>query len=189
MNIPAAAAPEPAPELAPEPASEPAAADRRRLGELANGYVVSRAVRTDVPAVVGMLRDDDLRRGREVDASDPRYSAAFDRMEADPNQVLAVLVDPAGVMVGSMQLTLIAGLSRAGATRVLIEAVRISAAHRGGGLGSAFLTWAIDYSRQRGASLMQLTTDQRRVDAHRFYQRLGFVGSHLGMKLDLGSPR
>ncbi len=177
MSIPAAAA------------SEPAAADRRRLDELPNGYVVSRAARTDIPAVVGMLRDDDLRRGNEVDASDPRYSKAFDRVDADPNQLLAVLVDPEGVVVGSMQLTFIAGLSRAGATRALIEAVRISAAHRGGGLGSAFLSWAIDYSRRRGANLVQLTTDQRRVDAHRFYQRLGFVGSHLGMKLDLGSPR
>ena len=185
MSIPAAAASEPASE--PAAASESAAAGRRRLGELANGYVVSRAVRTDVPAVVGMLQDDHLRRGHEVDASDPQYSTAFDRIDADPNQVLAVLVDPAGVVVGSMQLTLIAGLSRAGATRALIEAVRISAAHRGGGLGSAFLTWAINYSRQRGASLAQLTTDHRRLDAHRFYRRLGFVGSHLGMKLELSS--
>jgi GNAT superfamily N-acetyltransferase len=87
--------------------------------------------------------------------------------------------------VGTLQLTIIPGLSRRGATRSIIEAVRIHADERGSGLGTQLIEWAIDASRREGCHLVQLTSDKSRVDAHRFYERLGFEASHLGFKLQL----
>ena len=103
-------------------------------------------------------------------------------IDADPHQYLAV-AEVAGEVVGTLQLTFIPGLSRLGATRALIEAVRVRADQRGGGLGRQLAEWAIATARARGAALVQLTTDASRTDAHRFYERLGFVASHVGMKL------
>ena len=88
-------------------------------------------------------------------------------------------------MVGTLQLTILPGLSRQGATRGLVEAVRVASSARGGGLGTQLLTWAVEAARADGCALVQLTTDASRTDAHRFYERLGFVGSHLGFKLAL----
>lgn len=90
-----------------------------------------------------------------------------------------------GRVVGTLQLTLIPGLSRKGATRSIIEAVRIHADARGGGLGSRLIEWAVDQSRREGCQLVQLTSDASRTDAHRFYERLGFTASHVGFKLAL----
>jgi GNAT superfamily N-acetyltransferase len=98
--------------------------------------------------------------------------------------VLVVARDGAEV-VGTLQLTFIPGLSRLGSTRALIEAVRVRSDQRGGGLGGRLIEWAIDTARERGAAMVQLTTDASRTDAHRFYERLGFVASHVGMKLML----
>ena len=84
-----------------------------------------------------------------------------------------------------MQLTLIPGLARGGATRMQVEAVRVAESVRGHGLGSAMMRWAIEDARARGAALVQLTSDSRREDAHRFYDRLGFAASHVGLKLFL----
>lgn len=147
-------------------------------------FTVRPATRADLPDLVTMLADDPLGRSREG-APAPVYEAAFDRIDADPNQLLAVLTGPAGAVVGTLQLTVIPGLSRGGATRGQIEAVRIRADHRGRGLGGPFVRWAVDEARRRGCALVQLTTDRSRRDAHRFYARLGFVDSHVGMKLDL----
>jgi GNAT superfamily N-acetyltransferase len=90
-----------------------------------------------------------------------------------------------GRLVGCLQLTVIPGLGRRGATRSIIEAVRVAATERGGGLGTRLITWAIEESRRLGVDLVQLTSDRTRTDAHRFYERLGFVPSHLGFKLPL----
>jgi len=84
-----------------------------------------------------------------------------------------------------MQLSFLPGLARRGALRAQIEAVRVRDDFRGGGLGAAMLAWAIDEARRRGCALVQLTTDKSRTSAHRFYERLGFVASHEGMKLTL----
>ena len=147
-------------------------------------FTVRRARRADLPQLVAMLADDELGRSREA-APPTAYEEAFDRIDADPNQLLAVLTTAEGSIVGTLQLTTIAGLSRGGALRGQIEAVRVHSAHRGSGLGRPFVQWAIDEARRRGCVLVQLTTDRSRVDAHRFYDRLGFVDSHVGMKLDL----
>jgi GNAT superfamily N-acetyltransferase len=142
------------------------------------------ALEQDVPAVIALLADDRLGAGRE-DPDDPEpYLAAFARVQADPNQLLAVAVR-GDVVVATLQLSVIAGLSRQGRTRSIIEAVRVRRDERGSGLGTTLIEWAIAESVRRGCSLVQLTSDRTRTDAHRFYERLGFTASHLGFKLEL----
>jgi GNAT superfamily N-acetyltransferase len=145
--------------------------------------VIRPARRDDVPAIVAMLADDPLGAQREH-PGDPAYVAAFDALAADPRQLL-VVADVEGEPVGTLQLTFIPGLSRRGATRAQIEAVRVRADMRGSGLGNRLITWAVDTARERGCAIVQLTTDASRTDAHRFYQGLGFQPSHIGMKLAL----
>jgi ribosomal protein S18 acetylase RimI-like enzyme len=142
-----------------------------------------RATAADLPAIVALLADDMLGATRER-PGDPAYGAAFAAIEADANQFLAV-VEEAGHVVGCLQLSFIPGLSRLGMWRGQIESVRIAASHRGGGLGRRMFEWAIEACRARGCGLVQLTTDKARPDALRFYESLGFVASHEGMKLAL----
>ncbi|GAA0800115.1 GNAT family N-acetyltransferase [Spirilliplanes yamanashiensis] len=141
------------------------------------------AVRADVPAVVALLGDDDLGAAREA-AVGPAYWRAFDAIDADPGNELVVVVRD-GVVVGTCQLTYTPSLSRQGALRVTVEAVRVRSDQRGRGTGAAMMRWALDRARSRGCSLAQLTTDKRRADAHRFYAGLGFAATHEGMKLTL----
>ncbi|WP_309093678.1 GNAT family N-acetyltransferase [Streptomyces sp.] len=142
------------------------------------------AVAEDVPAIVALLADDPLGAQRESPDDLTPYLTALERLSADPNQRLVVAVRE-GRVVGTLQLTIIPGLSRRGATRSIIEGVRIHAEERGGGLGSQLIEWAIDESRAAGCQLVQLTSDKSRTDAHRFYERLGFTASHTGFKLPL----
>ncbi|MEV6182786.1 GNAT family N-acetyltransferase [Streptomyces sp. NPDC052015] len=142
------------------------------------------AVAEDVPAIVEMLADDPLGAQRESPDDLSPYLTALERLSADPNQRLVVAVRD-GRVVGTLQLTLVPGLSRRGATRSIIEGVRVHADERGSGLGTRFIEWAIDESRRAGCQLVQLTSDNTRTDAHRFYERLGFVASHVGFKLQL----
>jgi GNAT superfamily N-acetyltransferase len=142
------------------------------------------AVTEDVPAIVGMLADDPLGSQRESPDDLTPYLAALERLTVDPNQHLVVAVRESRV-VGTLQLTVIPGLSRKGATRSIIEAVRIHADERGSGLGTQLIEWAIAESRRQGCQLVQLTSDVTRTDAHRFYERLGFTASHVGFKLPL----
>ncbi|MFE7757287.1 GNAT family N-acetyltransferase [Streptomyces sp. NPDC057429] len=142
------------------------------------------AALTDIPAVVAMLADDPLGAQREsLDDLSP-YVAAFRRLADDPNQHLVVAVREERV-VGTLQLTVVPGLSRRGATRSVIEGVRVHADERGGGLGTQLIQWAVDESRRQDCQLVQLTSDATRTDAHRFYERLGFAASHVGFKLTL----
>lgn len=146
--------------------------------------LIRRARPEDVEAIVAMLADDPLGATREK-PGDPGYAKAFTEIDSDPQQLLAV-AELDGAVVGTLQLTFIPGLSRVGATRALIEAVRIRTDQRGNGLGQRLIEWSIGEARRRGCVMVQLTTDASRVDAHRFYERLGFVASHVGMKLALG---
>jgi GNAT superfamily N-acetyltransferase len=148
------------------------------------GLEIRPATRDDVPAIVAMLADDPLGAARE-DLGDPQtYDAAYDRVVADAGQHL-VVAERDGSVVGTLQLTVIPGLSRRGATRSVIEGVRVSRDERGTGLGTELLTWAVEESRRLGCTLVQLTSDASRTDARRFYERLGFVASHVGFKLAL----
>ncbi|OEJ26055.1 GNAT family N-acetyltransferase [Streptomyces agglomeratus] len=138
----------------------------------------------DLPAIVAMLADDPLGARRESPDDLTPYTAALTRLTADPNQHLVVAVRDDRV-VGTLQLTVIPGLSRRGSTRSIIEGVRIHADERGNGLGTRLIEWAVDESRRQGCQLVQLTSDATRTDAHRFYERLGFEASHVGFKLSI----
>ncbi|MFE9553749.1 GNAT family N-acetyltransferase [Streptomyces sp. NPDC006692] len=138
----------------------------------------------DIPAIVAMLADDPLGAQRESPDDLTPYRAAFDRLADDPNQHL-IVADRGGQVVGTLQLTIIPGLSRRGATRSVIEGVRIHGAERGSGLGTRLIEWAVDESGRQGCQLVQLTSDLTRTDAHRFYERLGFEASHVGFKKTL----
>lgn len=144
------------------------------------------AVREDVPIVVQMLANDPLgvTRERYEQPLPTPYWEAWAAIAADPNQLLLV-ADDGGAVVGVLQLTFIPGLTRLGSWRALVEGVRVDRARRGAGIGERLFEAAIAEARRRGCRLIQLTTDKRRQDARRFYERLGFVASHEGMKRDL----
>ncbi|MFD8532428.1 GNAT family N-acetyltransferase [Streptosporangium canum] len=137
----------------------------------------------DVPLIVAMIADDAIAAARQGAYGD-EHRAAFEVIDADPNNEL-IVAELDGEVVGTMQLTYIPGISRRGALRMQIEAVRIDSALRGRGLGHQMMEWAVERGRARGCALVQLTTDKARKDAHRFYDSLGFVASHEGYKLAL----
>ncbi|MGC5622405.1 N-acetyltransferase family protein [Streptomyces albidoflavus] len=153
-------------------------------GSSGDTLLIRRAEASDVAAIVAMLADDPLGATRESPDDLTPYLAAHTRLAADPNQHL-VVAERAGKVVGTLQLTLIPGLSRRAATRSLIEGARVHADERGSGLGTLLIEWAVETSRAEGCRLVQLTSDATREDAHRFYERLGFVASHVGFKLQL----
>ena len=144
------------------------------------------ARRADVPAIVRLLADDPLGATREQPGEPlaQAYWDAFDGIEAQGGNELLV-AEAAGEVVGCLQLTAIRGLSRTGMTRGQIEGVRVSASCRGQGVGELLVRAAVDQARELGCRLVQLTTDSTRADARRFYERLGFEASHVGMKLML----
>ena len=146
--------------------------------------VLRKAWREDVPAIVAMLADDALGAKRENVNELAPYYTAYDQIANDPNNLLLV-ADSGGEVVGSLQLNILRGLSRQGARRGQIEAVRVAAPHRGKGFGEKIIRAAIERARKEGCVLVQLTTDKSRKDAHRFYERLGFHATHEGMKLNL----
>ena len=145
---------------------------------------IRRAVAADVPAIVAMLADDELGAARESPGDLAPYHAAFARLDQDPGQLLVVAARD-GAVVGTLQLTFIAGLSRRGATRALIEAVRVDRAARGAGIGEQLVRWAVAEAGRRDCRIVQLTSDKSRARAHQFYERLGFTASHVGFKLPL----
>ncbi len=133
-----------------------------------------------------MLADDELGAKRE-DPSLPvsnSYQAAFEAIHTDPNNELIVAVKDDQVL-GVLQITFIPYLTYKGGWRALIEGVRVSNRARSYGLGRSMFDRAISRSRERNCILVQLTTDKLRPDALRFYENLGFVASHEGLKLKL----
>ena len=152
--------------------------------------VLRRATAEDLPDLVALLAADPLGKQREDAAGTPDalgpYRAAFAAITADPAHLLVAAVD-GGRLIGTLQLSFLPGLARRGARRAQIEAVRVRESARNLGVGAWMIGWAIGESRRRGCALVQLTTDKRRGEAHRFYERLGFVPSHEGMKLVLGT--
>lgn len=154
------------------------------LGETVS---LRRAVADDVPAMVALLAADELGAGRDgiTTAEDlDVYLAGFRRIDDDPTHLLLVATGGLNV-VATMQLTFLPGLARRAALRAQVEAVRVREDFRTRGLGAVLLDWAIEEAERRGCALVQLSSDKSRVDAHRFYERLGFVASHEGFKLSL----
>jgi ribosomal protein S18 acetylase RimI-like enzyme len=139
----------------------------------------------DVAAIVAMLADDALGRGREriEDPLPPSYIQALERVERDPNIQLVVAEGEGGEVVGCLQLCILPGLSSQGASRGLIEDVRVASHHRSRGIGEQLVQWAVAEARGKGCKLVELLTHNTRVDAQRFYARLGFQASHVGMTI------
>lgn len=156
----------------------------------AGGLEMRRATGDDLAALMALLADDPVSAARGDTAADSdteAYRAALAEIVADGSNDLLVVVDEAGSIVATMQLTRIPGMARRGSCRLLVEAVRVSSARRSGGIGSAMMRWVTEIAAPAvGASLVQLTSDEARTEAHRFYERLGFVGSHRGFKYRVG---
>src|SRR4029077_1836192 len=143
------------------------------------------AKRDDVGAIVGMLADDPLGSARErIEQPLPEsYFKAFEALDRDPNIELVVAQDGEGAVVGCLQLCILPGLSSQGASRGLIEDVRVASHGRGRGIGEQMVQWAVGQARVKGGKLVELLTHHTRVDAQRFYERLGFARSHVGMTM------
>jgi ribosomal protein S18 acetylase RimI-like enzyme len=144
------------------------------------------ATHADLPSIVRMLADDELgsQRERSEDPLPDSYTRAFEQIDNDPNHEL-IVAELGGEVVGTLQLMFLPSISFQGGLRAQVESVRVDTSLRGKGIGSELMKWTIERAKARGAHVVQLTTHRSREDAHRFYERLGFNGSHLGMKLNL----
>lgn len=145
---------------------------------------IRKAIREDVISIIAMLADDPLGRQREQyqEPLPDSYYAAFEAIDKDPNQELMVLEDK-GLVIATFQLTVIPYLTYQGRSRAQVEGVRVNKDRRGEGIGKILFEWAIQRAKDRGAHLIQLTTDKKRPEALAFYESLGFIASHEGMKL------
>lgn len=146
---------------------------------------IRRTRREDVGVIVAMLADDSLGAAREriEDPLPQSYFTAFEALQHDPNILLAVAEDGEGAVVGCLQLCILPGLSSQGASRGLIEDVRVASHCRSRGIGEQMVQWALAEARARGCRLVELLTHHTRADAQRFYERLGFARSHVGMTI------
>jgi GNAT superfamily N-acetyltransferase len=144
------------------------------------------ARRADLPSIVRMLADDELGSQREKfeDPLPESYYSAFEQIDNDPNHEL-IVAERDGEVIGTLHLMFLSSVSFQGGLRAQVESVRVDKRFQSQGIGSQMMKWSMERAKQRGAHVVQLTTHETRVDAHRFYERLGFKGSHLGMKLSL----
>jgi len=144
------------------------------------------ASRADLPSIVRLLADDDLgsQRERHEEPLPESYYSAYDEINKDPNHEL-IIAELNGQVIGTLHLMFLPSISFQGGLRAQIESVRVDTRYQNRGIGSEMMKWAIEHAKQRGAHIVQLTTHKSREDAHRFYERLGFKGTHLGMKLNL----
>ena len=147
--------------------------------------IFRKALLSDLTDIVGMLANDALGALREDLQHPERYEQAYQIINIDPNQELMVVENDAGEIVGTFHLTFIQYLTHQGSIRAQIESVRVREDHRGKGIGKKMFQWAINRAKEKGANLVQLTSDKKRPDAIRFYENLGFIASHEGMKLSI----
>ena len=145
--------------------------------------IIRKACKNDIDSIVSLLIDDELGAIRE-ELGHPNYLIAFNKINNDPQQLL-IVCELDSKIIGTAQLTIIPYISRKGICRGLIEAVRVHSLYRGKGIGKQMFKWLINESRQRGCKLVQLTTDKSRIEALNFYKSLGFIDTHIGMKLEL----
>jgi GNAT superfamily N-acetyltransferase len=144
------------------------------------------AMRADLPSIVRMLADDELGSQRErcENPLPESYHSAFEQIDRDPNHEL-IVAERNGEVIGTLHLMFLPSISFQGGLRAQVESVRVDKRFQSQGIGGELMKWSMERARQRGAHVVQLTTHKTRRDAHRFYERLGFKGSHLGMKLSL----
>ncbi|HLO14221.1 MAG TPA: GNAT family N-acetyltransferase [Anaerolineales bacterium] len=140
----------------------------------------------DLPSIVRMLAEDELGSQREhyVNPLPESYYFAFEQINNDPNHEL-IVAERNGEVIGTLHLMFLPSVSFQGGMRAQVESVRVDKRFQSQGIDSEMMKWSIARAQQRGAHVLQLTTHKSRLDAHRFYERLGFKGSHLGMKLSL----
>jgi ribosomal protein S18 acetylase RimI-like enzyme len=150
-----------------------------------SSVTIRRARRDDVSVIVAMLADDPFGGAREriEEPLPPSYFQVFEKLEHDPHIRLVVAEDGKGTVVGCLQLCILPGLSSQGASRGLIEDVRVAMPYRSRGIGEQMVQWAVTEARAKGCKLVELFTHNTRVDAQRFYRRLGFQPTHVGMTL------
>jgi ribosomal protein S18 acetylase RimI-like enzyme len=148
-----------------------------------SSITIRRARRDDIGTIVAMLADDRLGSARErlEDPLPQSYLEAFETVDRDPKLQLVVAVDKEGTVVGCLQLCILPGVSSQGASRGLLEDVRVASHCRTRGIGEQLVQWAVGEARAKGCKLVELLTHNTRVDAQRFYERLGFQRSHVGM--------
>lgn len=148
--------------------------------------IFRQAKREDLPEIVRMLADDFLGNSREryENPLPESYTKAFEEIEADKNNEL-IVAEKDGEIIGTLQITFTPSLSFQGGKRATVESVRVDAKYRGQGIGKELMKWAIERAKKENCAAIQLTTNAERTNAHRFYENLGFKGSHLGMKLYL----
>ena len=153
---------------------------------IAGNVVVRLAKQEDLSVIVRMLADDELgsQRERYEDPLPESYYRAFEQIDRDANHKL-IVAELSGTVIGTLQLMFLPSISFQGGLRAQVESVRVDKMYQGQRIGSVMMQWTIERAKERGAHVVQLTTHQSRADAHRFYERLGFSGSHLGMKLSL----
>lgn len=149
-------------------------------------FIFRKAKQSDLQAIIRLLAEDEFGRQREQVSHEiaPSYQRAFDRIVSDPNQFLMV-IEEKNEVIGTCHLTLMPSLTFQGALRMNIEAVRIAASRRGQGVGEWMIDQAIHLAREKGCKMIQLTTNKKRIDAKRFYEKLGFQATHEGMKMVL----
>ena len=151
-----------------------------------DAILLRRASVRDLDSLMALLSDDPVSASRGDSAAEidrPAYQDALEQIVTDPANEILLAIDGAGCAVGTLQLTRIPGMARRGSTRLLVEAVRVRSDLRSAGIGGAMMRWVMDVAAvELEANLIQLTSDAARVDAHRFYERLGFVASHVGFK-------
>ncbi|MDP3559022.1 MAG: GNAT family N-acetyltransferase [Legionellaceae bacterium] len=146
-----------------------------------------KAVLSDLPAIVNLLIEDELGQTREKvgDVIDQRYINAFQRIDTDPNQYLMVVVSAEQQIIATCHLTIMPSLTFIGSNRMQIEAVRVSSRDRGQKIGEWMMSAALKWAKANHVSMIQLTTNKKRPRAKQFYERLGFIATHEGMKLFL----
>lgn len=157
------------------------------MEEKSKNHFLRKATLKDLLTIVEMLADDVLGQTREEvsDPLDQRYITAFEAIDQDPNQDLVLLVNDQDEVLGTLQLTYLQYLNLKGSKRALIESVRIHSTQRRKGLGEQMFQLAIERAKENGATIIQLTSDKKRTEALRFYEKLGFTASHEGFKLKI----
>lgn len=152
-----------------------------------NNITIRKAMRKDLVAIVELLANDILGKKREVvsESIEPTYLQAFKNILADTNQELLVVETSDGEIIATSQLSFIQYLTYQGGIRAQIEAVRTKPNYQGKGIGKTLFTYCIERAKQKGAHVVQLTSDKQRPEALKFYKKLGFIASHEGFKLHL----
>jgi len=148
---------------------------------------IRRATREDLPEIVRMFCEDDILGGNE-EYSDPLldgYIQGFEAIDRDENHLL-IVAEIGEKIVGTLQITFIPGIIYKGGSRALIEAVMVDKNSRSYGIGNQMMRWAIEKAKEKKCRLVQLTSNKKRLEAHKFYGRLDFIATHEGFKLDLG---